>query len=210
MNQTHVETGLRSILKRPKIFDFFNKKLLGTERYLKRYCDTYFNGLGDINFLDIGCGTADIINYLDQDIKYTGFDMQKEYIDHANAKYRDKGKFIVAKVDDSINSNWAKYFDVINVHGLLHHLSDNDCDLILSTSHKYLKDSGFMITVDSTYFKGQTKFAKWLVSKDRGQNVRSPDEYTNLAEKYFNRVEGKLIEKHLNIPYGIYTMVLKK
>jgi len=140
--------------------------------------------------LDIGCGTADILTYLNLEIDYVGFDMQEEYIEHAKSKFSDRGKFFTQIVDGTLLPEWINKFDVILAHGLLHHLINQDCDVLLKSSNEYLKEDGFMITVDSTYFEGQSKLAKWLVSKDRGQNVRRPEDYKELASKYYPYVDG--------------------
>lgn len=208
--KTHIDSGLRSILESPTIFNFFNNYVLGGKKYVKKYCNKYFNNLGSVKMLDIGCGTAEILKALNKEIEYYGFDMQEEYISYAKNTFKDRGKFFIERVSDDINSKWLSYFDIINIHGLIHHLSDDDCDILLSTSYKYLKDGGSVITVDSVFHDNQSLLSKFLVSKDRGRNIRTPKGYLNLASKDFKIEDSYVSTNHINIPYSVFTMHLKK
>jgi hypothetical protein len=48
---------------------------------------------------------------------------------------------------------------------------------------------------------GQSRAARFLISKDRGQNVRSGEGYRDLALSRFDRVELIRRDDMLNIPY---------
>ncbi len=134
--------------------------------------------------------------------------MQKEYVEAAEQKFGSRGTFIQEAVGEKVNDKWIETFDVINAHGLIHHLSDQDSDTLLQTASKYLKPDGYMVTVDSVYHNKQSRISKWLVSKDRGQNIRGPEGYISLAQKYFKIDRHYITDNHLNIPYSIFTMKL--
>jgi len=206
--KAHIDKGIRKILEKPKIFNFFNNHIIGAKSYMDNYCENHFNHLGKVDFLDIGCGTCEILESLNTEIDYYGFDMQLEYIEIARTKFSHRGQFYHEAVGQNYNTQWQSFFDVINIHGLIHHLSDEDSDILLQAAQKYLKKTGFVITVDTVKHEGQSYASKWLTSKDRGQNIRTPEEYLGLAEKYFNVEESYITTDHLNIPYSIFTMKL--
>ena len=67
-----------------------------------------------------------------------------------------------------------------------------------------------LLTVDTVFHKNQSSVTRYIVSKDRGQNIRTPEEYLKLGKTYFDDVKGILDDKAFNIPYSIYTMILHK
>ena len=102
------------------------------------------------------------------------------------------------------------FFDAINAHGLIHHLSNEDAHTLLETAYKYLKPNGYLVTFDTAEHEGQSGIARWLVKKDRGQNVKSPAGYKELAKHYFDKVEGKLYTNYSRLPYSAFAMKLTK
>jgi len=208
-SKSHIDSGLRKILEAPAVYNLF-QTIIGGKRHRKEHFETYFQVPDGTRILDIGCGTAVLLDSLQKEVEYYGCDMQESYINHAREKFGDRGKFFCERVGEKLRSEWIDYFDIINAHGLLHHLTDKDSMSLLEIGHKYLKKGGKMITVDTTYHKDQSFVSRWIVSKDRGQNLRTPSEYDALGKNYFSRIDGKLDTKSLNIPFSIYTMALYK
>lgn len=207
--KSHVNTGTRKVLEIPKLYNFF-QDLIGGNRHRKEHFEKYINSKKPKSVLDIGCGTAILLKYLDNDIEYVGCDMQESYINFIKKKYSGRGEFYCEKVGEVIREDWLEKFDIINAHGLLHHLDDKSSHDLLAISKKYLKKGGFLLTVDSVHHLDQSRITKYIVSKDRGQNIRTPTAYLNLAKNYFDKVEGILDDKAFNIPFSIYTMIMYK
>lgn len=139
--------------------------------------------------LDIGCGPADILAYL-PDVEYWGFDVSHAYIQRARLLYGDRGKFqCKTLVDTDIEK--MPLFDVVLALGLLHHLDDEDAVNVLRLAYKALKPGGRLVTVDPCRDPDQNVIARFLISNDRGQNVRDESGYTCLAGLVFQspRVE---------------------
>jgi len=206
--KSHINTGIRKLLEIPQLYNL-KGIIFGGENYREQHAKS-LNIKSGYKVLDIGCGTSNILKYLPVNIEYYGLDMEEEYIDFCRKEYGDRATFYCEKVGEVEREEWIGNFDVINIHGLLHHLSDSDAESILSTSKKYLKDTGEVVTVDSVFHEGQGAIDKWLVSKDRGQNIKTPAEYVELVSKIFSSVESKVLDDHLRIPYSIFVMRLQK
>lgn len=206
---THVNTGIRKILENPMIYNLFHN-ITGGNKFRKKYFAKYFDLQEGAYVLDIGCGSGVMLENISQDIEYYGVDFEQSYIDFCKEKYGNRGKFFREKVGENIREEWLGYFDAINAHGLIHHLSDVDSDLLLSTAYKYLKPNGYLVTFDSAYHNDQPILSKWLVSKDRGQNVKHCDDYLSFAKQYFKNIEGTLYTNYSMLPYAAYAMKMIK
>ncbi len=89
--------------------------------------------------------------------------------------------------------------------GVLHHLDDEAVLQLLELAKSALKDGGRLVTLDPCFDKDQNPIARYLVSKDRGQNVRSADQYHELGCNVFEQVTGEV--KHRSwIPYTHWIM----
>jgi 2-polyprenyl-3-methyl-5-hydroxy-6-metoxy-1,4-benzoquinol methylase len=140
--------------------------------------------------LDIGCGTATILDFL-PDVRYIGFDMEHRYINYAMKKYGPRGQFFCKKVtSDAITDN--QKFEIILAKGVLHHLDDNEATQLFILSSKLLKENGRLITLDGCYTSEQSWLARYPLIKDRGKFVRTREQYVNLAQTVFSNVEVHL------------------
>jgi len=209
MGKTHVDSGVRKILELPAIYNFFGK-ITGGQKRRSNQVKKHFNLKPGSKVLDIGCGSGALLNYLPDGIEYHGFDMQKEYIEYARKKFGSRGNFYLQRVGEELKPDWEGTFDAINADGILHHLSDEDCKKLFETALYYLKEGGYMITIDTLKHKDQSKLERWLVSQDRGQNVKFPEGFVNLVKPYFKKVETEILSGFLIIPYSAFRMKLIK
>lgn len=148
--------------------------------------------------LDIGCGPADLLDYLPS-INYWGFDISESYIFKAKKKYGDRGNFYAKELGFEDLKMMPK-FDLVIASGLLHHLDDELASHVMRISYEALKSNGRMITIDPCYVFGQNRIARYLISKDRGVNVRDEIGYKKLATKVFHNVQANIKHKSW-IPY---------
>jgi len=97
-------------------------------------------------------------------------------------------------------------FEIVLGLGYLHHVGDSEAGVFLANAHRLLIPGGRVVTADPVYFPGQSLFARWLVSKDRGQNVRAMEEYRQLMQPYFTDRHETIVHELLRIPYTSLVM----
>ena len=189
--------GLRMVLSKPKVYDLF-QRLMGSDKAYKEFSKIYITPKSGDRILDVGCGTATILKYLKY-IEYVGIDINTDYINVAREKYGELGLFICDTGESNVIEGLAP-FDTVLMMGVAHHLDNDSLSNTFSMIKKVLKDNGKLITIDPTFTPDQNLFAKLLIKLDRGLNVRSPEEYFNIANSIFSRIKIQVSHKKF-IPY---------
>lgn len=203
---TQITHGLRAILSSPSVYNLF-QKIMGAHRSRLEFSRNYIKAQSGQRILDIGCGTAEILDYLPK-VDYHGFDISKEYIASAKAKYGTRGDFNCSLFTPKEIDRRAK-FDIVLAIGVLHHLDDNDARQMFSLAYDVLKDGGRFITIDPSYSAEQNFLSRYLVSLDRGQNVRDQAGYFKLVPELFSVINVK-IKHRIWIPYTHCIIELQK
>ena len=202
-------SGLRSILSFPFIYHSF-QWLVGTPR-MRSFIFNQIDFPKNAKVLDIGCGPGELLNYIPADADYTGFDKDRDCILFAQKKYPSRGKFVQLDVNhhEQLKLHESAY-DVVLLFSVLHHLDDNEVEKTLKLAWHCLKQGGLAISVDGVYLKEQSKAAKYILSKDRGQFVRTDEAYLKLVKKYFTETEVIIKKKLLRIPTDLIIIKMKK
>src|SRR2546423_13231849 len=91
-------SGIYSILNHPAIFNGFHRLVVKRDAR-QVLVDEYIKPRPGDRLLDIGCGPASMLPYLDK-VNYTGLDLEPNFVEQARAKYGDRGTFIHARVQD--------------------------------------------------------------------------------------------------------------
>lgn len=172
---------------------------LGSHRALTQYAVVLDAG-PRTRMLDVGCGPATILDYLHDDVNYTGIDLNEPHIDFARTKYGNRGRFIVGNAD-SLAPMEPGSFDLITLFGLLHHLSDDAASSLLQSVRDLLTVNGRIVSVDTVWLTQQRKTALLLNSIDSGKNIRRPEEYLSLYSKNGFNANGTIRNDLLRIPY---------
>lgn len=204
---SQITSGVRAVLSSPIIYTMF-QFLMGAKAGKQFFIKGYMKPKPGDKILDIGCGPADILNYLPENIEYWGFDISREYIQKAQLKFGERGNFKEKLLEFSDLDNLPK-FDHVILTGVFHHLDDDMAKHVVNLSFSALREGGKLISKDPCYTPKQNPVAKFLVSKDRGQNVRIEEGYRNLVNHKFHNIVTEVVHKAW-IPYTHCYMVCKK
>ena len=190
-------TGIRSILSYSIIYTSF-QYLMGAKSSWANIANNYIKAKHGNTFLDIGCGPGDILDYLPF-VEYWGFDISEQYIQKAKLKYADRGSFNAQYLDE-VTLDALPKFDIVLMCGVLHHMDDDTAKATIKLAHKALKIGGRLVAIDPCFTPNQNWFARFLISNDRGQNVRVVTDYKALIGSSFNHLEVK-VQHQAWIPY---------
>jgi SAM-dependent methyltransferase len=195
---TEVTTGVRSILSHPLIYESFSW-LIGGERARTRLVEQHIRPEPGLRVLDIGCGPGEMLEYL-PGIGYCGIDISERYIERARRRFADRAaEFRVgdgARIPPDLRG-----FDLALAIGVLHHLDDDRVRAMLSGVATALSPAGRFIAFDGVYIPGQSRVARAIIARDRGQHVRTEQEYVALARSSFGSVRPVIRHDLLRIPY---------
>lgn len=194
---------LRTILKSPIVYTNY-QKLVGGYRARRKFVEDYLDANSNDRILDFGCGPGDILEFL-PDLDYTGIDIDPIYIQKAKDKYGTRGNFICSGLKN-LDLSSLEPFDYVIATGVLHHMDDQECMAFIKWAKGILKPEGKLLTLDGCYISDQNKISKFLIDNDRGNFVRSVDEYTKLMSSQFEMVNQTIEESYFHIPYTLLIM----
>lgn len=194
-----ITSGIRRLLSSPFVYDTF-QALLGGNAARREISDTYFRAQPGHIIVDVGCGTAEILNFLPTGISYYGFDLEKAYIDAAQVQFAGRGQFYCQDVT-LLEPGSIPPCELVISFGVLHHLDDDGASRLIENLYGRLAEGGRLVTVDPAFEPGQSVFAREMIRRDRGQNVRSSNEYLDLVSAPFR--DKRLTVRHdlLRVPY---------
>jgi SAM-dependent methyltransferase len=195
MNET--TTGIRAVLSHPGVYELWSR-LVGGEHARATVVREHVRPWPQARILDLGCGPGEFLDYLG-DVRYTGVDINPEYIAHARARFGERAEFFV---DDATSTDRATGpFDIAISLGVLHHLDDGGARRLFGMAARTLGPGGRMFALDPTFVPKQSRAARFVISRDRGRHVRAPDAYAALAQEYFSDVSPMIRDDLLRIPY---------
>ncbi len=186
------------LLRHPALYDFV-QHIAGSDKLRKEFVDDYIKPKKGTRILDLGCGTGDLLSCL-TDVSYVGIDFNPDYILTARKRYAGKGEFLVGdatKFSDQVSGT----FDSVVAVGLLHHIDDKGVMALTSALTGALVPGGKFVSVDPCFDSTQTKLQRWMVSRDRGRAVRTPEEYCRLFPPNFT-TQHSVRHNWLNIPWS--------
>jgi SAM-dependent methyltransferase len=190
--------GIRAALSLAPVYRLA-QKAIGADRTRQIISEELIASTAADRILDIGCGTADILDACDaQD--YVGFDPNEHYIQSSKDRYGDRGNFVTSGVDDF--KIQAPDRTIAMAIGVLHHLPDEQVESALRLARAALVPGGRFVSIDPTLVEDQHRIAKFLVSRDRGQHVRTPSEMTALVAHVFEDHTITVRHDLLRVPYS--------
>jgi SAM-dependent methyltransferase len=199
-------TGWRRVLSHPLIYESF-QRATGARSLRRALVREYLRPRPGDRVLEVGCGPGYLLEFL-PDTHYVGIDVSCTYIEHATRAFGDHGKFLVADATN-LEADEHEPFDLVTAIGLLHHLSDEGVVQLLRALHARMSGpESRLVTVDGCYVRGQSRIASFLLSKDRGRHVRSPEGYAQLAKLVFSKLHVSVRHDLLRIPFSLCILEL--
>ena len=199
-----VERGLRSILSVPLVYQTY-QTMVGASQ-VHAFVANLVSETKAETVLDVGCGPGTLAGFLPTDVGYLGLDLSQAYIDKASRSH-PKHAFKRGNVTE-IDLEGAT-FDLGVANGLLHHIDDDIAIHMLSAVSRHLNSGGLFVSIDPCFAPGQSILSKAVVSADRGQNVRTSEEYKKLAHNAFPDVKVEVNHRLLRIPFTACVLVCR-
>jgi SAM-dependent methyltransferase len=168
----------------------------------KRLQLDYIKAISGEKFLDIGCGTGVTLDFM-EGVDYTGFDMNKSYIEYARKRYKDKKcKFICSAINEENIDNYKESFNVALSFGVIHHLDDNETEKLFNIAYRALKPGGRFIYIEPCIMPKLNPITKWMMDNDRGKFLRKENEYKTITERVFKgNIKYEILKTIFPFPY---------
>ena len=155
--------------------------------------------VGD-KLIDIGCGTAQILQCLPE-VEYLGLDINPQYIASAKRTHGSKGTFVVGDAQSLRDDSRFKDADIVMAIAVLHHLDDQDAVQCIRFAYDALKMSGRFICLEPCWVPNQGALSRFVMANDRGRNIRTEQQYRELAARVFRNVTARVDTNPARIPY---------
>lgn len=184
------------------------QSLLGGDRGTRRFVDEVIRAKPGMKVLDVGCGQGRLLQFL-PDVDYTGIDLNPSSIEAAREIHGSRGRFLVGDVSQGLPDTDSSY-DLVILSAILHHLDSKHAIGLFGILVGLLKPAGRIVTIDNVWLPKQRSIAKLVNALDSGLNVRTPSEYVRLVEHVPVRVEQRIYQDLLRIPYDHFCMTLTR
>ena len=201
-------SGLQRWLSFPRLYDLF-QDAIGGNALRRRFIRNQVRAKPGDKVIDIGCGPAQILPWLPS-VDYLGLDVNSAYIASARRRHLDKGTFVVGDTTSLWDDPRFRDADIVLGLGILHHLDDEEALNCLRFAHRALKPGGRFVCFEACWVSYQGFLSRYIMSKDRGQNIRTEQMYRQLAGSVFKKVNAWIDTKSMRIPYVIIFLECQK
>lgn len=193
-----IGTGSGRVLSNAAVYSLV-QRLLGATRARRCLVEDHLRPVPGERLLDLGCGPGDILELL-PGVDYVGVDASSQYVEAARRRFGARATFIHADLRDA-QIDPGERFDAVIAIGVLHHLDDRAASEVTGLAATALAPSGRLVTLDPGIEPRQGRLARWLVERDRGRNVRTPEAYAALARGHFASIEPAVRHHLARVPY---------
>ena len=193
------DSGLLRWLKAPFLYNLF-QEAVGAKAVRRRLIQNHVRAKVGDKVIDIGCGTARILQDLPE-VEYLGLDTNPTYIAFARRRYRSNGIFVVGDTQSLGGDLRFRDADIVMAIGVLHHLDDQDAVHCIRFANDALKMTGRFICLEPCSIPNQGALSRFVMANDRGRNIRTEQQYRQLAARVFRNVAAWVDTNPARIPY---------
>ena len=183
----------------PFLYNLF-QGVVGGNALRRRIIQTRVRATPGDKVIDVGCGPAQALQSL-PDVEYLGLDINPDYIAFARRTYGDKGTFVVGDTRSLSSDTRFRDADIVIAVSVLHHLDDQEAEDCIRFAYDALKQGGRLICHDACWIPNQGVLSRYIMSTDRGRNIRTEQQYRQLVAKFFGNVQAWVDPKPMRIPY---------
>src|SRR5258706_3085744 len=191
---------LHRLLENPWVYTL-SQQLWYRKGQQQAYIDAWVRPRAGDHILDIGCGPGKILERLPP-VHYVGYEPNAHYVEQAVARFGAQGTFRNEQLTQ-LPVEERQTFDIVLANGVIHHLSDEQSNRLMSVAWEALKTGGRIITRDGCFEERQGRFARWLLRHDRGSFVRTQENYQALFGERFDIVRTEILLDALRLPYSL-------
>ena len=193
-------TGFRHVLTFAPMYRLA-QRVIGADRVMRVFASEIARCDASSVVVDIGCGTADIRPFLTAS-RYFGVEPNPSYADAARRRVHPPDHIVNRDVSDgALRRSLPEKADVVMMVGVLHHLNDDTALEALMLASSLICDSGRFVSIDPVLRPEQRRISRALVTRDRGRNVRSSEEMSQLFARQFPTVKLSNRSDLLRLPY---------
>ena len=202
------DSGLQRWLNFPRLYDLF-QDAIGGDALRRKFIRNHVRAQAGDKVIDVGCGPAQILPWLPP-VEYLGLDVNPACIASAERTHIGRGTFVIGDTRSLWDDPRFRDADVVIGLGILHHLDDDEALHCLRFAHRALKPGGRFVCFEACWVSRQGFFSRYIMSKDRGQNIRTEQMYRQLAGSVFKNVNAWIETKPMRIPYVIIFLECQK
>jgi SAM-dependent methyltransferase len=193
-------SGFRKMFSLAPVYRFA-QLAIGATKLRKVMSEEIFQVAEDERILDIGCGTADILENFPLSVDYIGFDPSEAYVASARSRLGHRAVFTTA---GTANADELAQRDrtLTLAIGVLHHLDDDGVINALNLASSVLVENGRFVSIDPTIADGQHAIGRFLAKRDRGNHVRTPEQTSELVRRVFPDATIYVRHDLLRVPYS--------
>jgi SAM-dependent methyltransferase len=199
------DSGLLRWLNVPFMYNTFSAAV-GANALRRKLIQNHVRAKPGDKVIDIGCGSALALQWLPE-VQYIGLDINPDCVAFARRTYGAKGTFVGGDVRSLRADSRFRDADIVMALGVLHHLDDQEAEDCIQFAHDALKRNGRFVCHEACWVPNQGVVSKFIMGSDRGRNIRTEQQYCELAAKVFRKVEAQVDTKPMRIPY--VTIVLE-
>jgi SAM-dependent methyltransferase len=199
------DSGLLRWLNVPFVYNAFSAAV-GANALRRKLIQNHVRAKPGDKVIDIGCASALALQWLPE-VQYIGLDINPDYIAFAGRTYGTKGTFVVGDARSLRADSRFQSADIVMALGVLHHLNDQEAADCIQFAYDALRENGRFVCHEPCWIPNQGAISKFIMSTDRGRDIRTEQQYRQLSAKVFNKVDAWVDTKPMRIPY--VTIVLE-